>query len=110
MGHGMGNLYYGAGRFSVPFDDRVLAHIQLVMIAKLRRHEGFVLSWSEPDPGGGRSMLWISPTTELHFKFHGGKAPRINRQWLEQLAGLANTAGGLHVTDEGDLEPLDQHG
>ena len=33
----MGKLYYGAARYEVEFEDRVLAHLQLVMTGKLRR-------------------------------------------------------------------------
>lgn len=104
----MGTLFYGAARHKVVFDDRVLAHLQIVMTAKLRRTECFILSWRDPaDAGSGRSMIWVTPYTDLHYKFSGNTPPPINRQWLEQLAALANTAFGLIVTDEGKLESLE---
>ena len=104
----MGTLFYGAARYKAHFDDRVLAHLQIVMTAKLRRTEGFILSWKDPaEAGNGRSMIWVTPYTDLHYKFSGNTPPTINRQWLEQLAALANTAYGLIVTDEGKLEPLE---
>lgn len=104
----MGKLYYGAARFEVEFDDRVLAHLQLVMTGKMRRSEGFLLSWSTPvGHGSGRSMIWIHPATDLHFQFSGNGRPTVNRDWLERLAVLANTASGLYVTPEGELHPLD---
>jgi hypothetical protein len=44
----MGRLTYDS-HFSVDFDDRTLAHLQLVIVAKLRRNEAFFLSWRD-DP------------------------------------------------------------
>jgi hypothetical protein len=104
----MGKLYYGAARYEVEFEDRVLAHLQLVMTGKLRRSEAFLLSWTTPvERGSGRSMIWIHPTTDLHFQFSGNGRPAVNREWLERLAVLANTATGLYVTSEGDLQHID---
>jgi hypothetical protein len=104
----MGKLYYGAARYEVEFEDRVLAHLQLVMTGKLRRSEAFLLSWTTPvERGSGRSAIWIHPTTDLHFQFSGNSRPAVNREWLERLAVLANTATGLYVTPEGDLQPID---
>ena len=103
----MGSLFYGAKRLQVEFDDRALAHLQIVMIAKLRRSEAFLLSWTvNTATGSGRSMVWIHPATDLHFRFTNGRHPEINREWIGQLMLLANTATGLHLTDEGDLRPL----
>ena len=103
----MGVLFYGAARHQVEFDDRALAHLQLVMTVKLRRAEGFMLSWSvEKSDGSGRAMVWVHPQTDLHFVFSGGRAPEINRDWVDQLVLLSNTPGGLQVTREGDLKPL----
>ena len=104
----MGTLFYGASRFAITFDERVLSHLQIVMNAKLRRGESFSLSWADaPKVGGGRSIVWISPSTDLHYKFNGSRLATINRKWLEELAILANTPQGLHVTEEGDLTTLE---
>ena len=44
----------------IQFDDRVLAHVQIVMSAKLRRGENFFFSWRDsPAVGDGRSAIWI---------------------------------------------------
>ncbi|MCU1413320.1 MAG: hypothetical protein JWN80_660 [Microbacteriaceae bacterium] len=107
----MGTLFYGASRFQAKFDDRVLAHLQIVMTAKLRRTEAFILSWTEsPNGGSGRSMIWITPYTDLHYRFEGNRPPVINRDWLDQLAAIANTAHGLYVTDEGTVASLGPDG
>ncbi|WP_165068732.1 DUF7882 family protein [Marisediminicola senii] len=103
----MGKLIYGAARFEVSFDDRVLAHLQIVMTAKLRRTEAFILSWTNPSStGGGRQLVWVTPYTDLHYAFSGNSVPTINREWLQDLAAVANTAHGLFVTEEGEVEPL----
>ena len=53
----MGKLTYDS-TLTVDFDDRVLAHLQLVIGAKLRRAESFYFSWrDDPAVGDGRSAL-----------------------------------------------------
>jgi len=100
----MGTLYYGSARFAITFEERVLTHLQIVITAKLRRGESFTLSWADaPKAGSGRGMVWISPATDLHYKFQGSKIATINRTWLMELAALANSAQGLHVSEEGSL-------
>jgi hypothetical protein len=104
----VGRLYYGAARSEVEFDDRVLAHLQQVMTSKLRRSEGFLLSWTtSPERDGARSMIWIHPTTDLHFQFTGNGRMNLNREWLERLTRLANTATGLYPAPENEPHPTD---
>ena len=56
----MGALIYGSPSMEIQFDDRVLAHVQIVMSAKLRRGENFFFSWRDsPSVGDGRSAIWI---------------------------------------------------
>jgi hypothetical protein len=40
----VGTLFYGADRHAIDVDDRALAHLQLAIVTKLRRHEGFAFS------------------------------------------------------------------
>ena len=95
----MGSLTYD--RVVVEFDDRILAHLQVVIIHKLRRGEGFVISWRDAAVAGdGRSSAWLHPAIPLYFKFTGGRAPIINPQWRAQLTRSANSSQGLVVTGE----------
>jgi len=95
----MGSLTYD--RVVVEFDDRVLAHLQLVIIQKLRRGESFLLSWRDAAVvGDGRSSAWLHPSIPLYFKFSGGHAPSINPHWIAQLTRSANSSQGLIVTGE----------
>ncbi len=96
----MGQIVY-ASTFEARFDDRVLAHLQIVIMAKLRRQESFSFSWTNPrDNGSGRTSLWLHPTIPLVFSFHGNRPPTINRAWIESLMASANSASGLRVLPE----------
>ena len=50
--------------------------------------------------GGGRTAVWMHPGASLVFKFSGGKAPALNRAWLEALMHTANSSSGLSVVPE----------
>lgn len=93
----MGSLLYGAPAETFTLDDRTLAHVELVIVAKLRRNESFALSIS-PDEGG-RVTVWVSPSSTMTFKFDETEHA-INRSWLEILLDSANTTSGLRVLPE----------
>jgi len=99
----MGVLNYGA--MQIEIDDRTLAHLQIVIVQKLRRKESFTVSWRDaPETGDGRSTIWIDTAIPLYFKYHGSRQPKINRAWLEQLMESANSANGMDLADEPDAE------
>jgi hypothetical protein len=96
----MGKLIYDSN-LTVDFEDRVLAHLHLVIGAKLRRSESFFFSWNDdPRNGDGRTVVWIYPTAPVVFKFYGGRPPAINRHWIEALMLTANSAQGLQLVAE----------
>ena len=96
----MGKFVY-EGVVKVDFEDRTLAHLQLVIGTKLRRGEAFHFSWrDDPAVGDGRSTLWLHPTIPLHFKYAGGRQPSINRAWIDLLMSAANSPGGLLLMPE----------
>ena len=95
----MGKLIYGGT--DIDIDDRLLTHLQAVIIAKLRRDEAVTLSWVVASEHGGRQhSIWVSPSIPLQFKFYGNRQPALNREWLEQLMRSANSSGGLHFLPE----------
>jgi hypothetical protein len=99
----MGQLIYGSTPTVVEIDDRALAHIRVVIIAKLRRSEGFVFSWTDEARGraeSGENTVWLHPAMPLQFKFNGSREPTMNRQWLEDLMTSANSGGGLKLVPE----------
>jgi hypothetical protein len=97
----MGTLNYGRANNSAQFDDRTLAHLQLVVAAKLRRGEGFFFTWQHsPVAGSGHSSIWIHSAIPLVFRYGAVALPPINREWLEKLTLSANGASGLHIVAE----------
>ena len=97
----MGKILYGDSGIEVVFDDRAMAHLQLVIGAKLRRNEAFFFSWKDdPSVGDGRSSIWVNASIPLYFRYTGSKPVSINREWLEILTLSANSTAGLQFTGE----------
>jgi hypothetical protein len=107
----MGYLTYGASGTRIPFNDRALAHLQIVMTTKLGRGESFAFSWVEPtDTELERRTVWLHPGVSLRFRFAGNRLPRINETWLAQLSELADSDGTLHyIPEPADTAPEDAH-
>ena len=78
----MGTLTYDS-KLTATFDDRVLAHLQIVIWAKIRRGEPFSFTWTEPSRNG-----------------YGRKTPLINKNWVNALSKSANSPGGLQLIPE----------
>lgn len=83
--------------FEVEIEDRTLAHLQVVIIDKLRRQERFPLVLQD---GRQERVIWMSPETPLQFVYHGNRHPVLNRAWLEVLAEAAGSTQGLTVVPE----------
>lgn len=97
----MGSLIYGVSGIEISFDDRVLAHLELVINAKLRRRESFMLSWRDsPDVGDGRSSIWLDTAIPLYFRYSGSRVPLIDKDWLEELVVEAGSTRGLVLSDD----------
>lgn len=92
----MGKLVYGTGTQAM-FDDRTLAHMQLVISAKLRRGESFFVSFTVEDKA---VSLWMQQAIPLQIVFDSTDPIHINRQWLEDLSNSANSAHGLQLSPE----------
>lgn len=95
----MGQFLYGSPPEIFEMDDRTLAHVEIVVLAKLRRREAFAFTLERD--GGGRSTLWVGTDATLQFRLDGGPH-EINRTWLEALIDSANAPSGLRVLPEGD--------
>jgi hypothetical protein len=100
-GEVVGALIYGSPSMELEFDDRTLSHLQVVVGSKLRRGESFFFSWKEnQSTSDRRSSVWLSPGIPLMFKFSGGRAPRMNTEWLRLLEETANSGRGLLLLPE----------
>ena len=92
----MGTLVYDGGD-AAELEDRTLAHLQVIIVNKLRRQESFPFTWGDER----RSMtIWLSPNIPVAFVYHGNRRPSLNRAWLEDLALMANSVGGLLIVPE----------
>jgi len=100
----MGKFFYSTAVSSFEIDDRTLAHLRIVMMNKLRRSESFMFNLETNDGGGTRSF-WINPAIPIQFQFFGGRTPRINRAWVEELMVTASGPKGLWITPE-PAEPM----
>ncbi|WP_434316425.1 ATP-dependent DNA ligase [Leifsonia sp. P73] len=96
----MGTLIYGTGA-KIDIDDRLLAHLQLVITSKLRRNEQFLFEWDHDEAySRGRTAIWINPSVPVHFQYVGSRRPALNRAWTEALMDAANSVGGLRMVPE----------
>ncbi len=98
----MGTLVYN-GTAEFTFDDRVLAHLQIVIGLKLRRREGFLMTWIDHTKGDGDGVAttaWIDPSQSLLFRYTGSQMPPINKDWLMLLTESSNSSSGLRLDDE----------
>jgi hypothetical protein len=98
----VGRLLYGSPPVAFDLDDRTLAHVEIVVIAKLRRSESFAFSLA--GKGDARTSIWVSPASDLQFEYVGGTHD-INRAWLEALIESANSPQGLRVSAEPESKP-----
>jgi hypothetical protein len=96
----MGKFTYNT-QISATFDDRLLAHLQIVIGTKLRRSESFFFTWrDDASLGDGRTSLWMHDGASLSFKFSGSRQPTINRTWIAALLATADSPRGLYVMSE----------
>jgi hypothetical protein len=97
----VGFIYYGSSEYEVEIDDRELAHLKVAILTALRAGHRIAFSFvNPPSHGGGRETLWISPSSDLRFKFLGGRAPRINEEWVRLILDTVNSPTGMHLVDE----------
>lgn len=82
---------------AIQFEDRTLAHLQAVVLDKLRRNESFALDLYD---GKHWSTVWVNQRTALEFRYTGNRQPSINREWLEAMAGEVGVHGVLRLTPE----------
>lgn len=101
----MGMMYYGPRQYRV--EDRLLAHLQVLISLKLRRRENFFLSWPKgTSEGGGRISIWVDNGVPIACEYDGGRQPEIQRAWVESMAQSAGSSLGLQITPDGEFIPL----
>jgi hypothetical protein len=98
----VGRLLYGSPPTAFELDDRTLAHVEIVVIAKLRRSESF--AFSLPGKGDARTSIWVNPGSDIQFEYAKGSQD-VNRAWLEVLIESANSPQGLRLAPEPEAAP-----
>jgi hypothetical protein len=94
----MAKLYYGTTTEPITVDDRVLAHVKVVVATKLRRGESFTLSWVHgSDEPAGRSTIWLQPSIPLRFVFESEQPESLDQNLLKRMANDANSSRGLSL-------------
>lgn len=94
----MAKLYYGTTTEPIRIDDRMLAHVKVVVATKLRRGESFTLSWVHgADEPVGRSTIWLQPSIPLRFVFESEQPEALDQNLLKRLANDANSSRGLSL-------------
>jgi hypothetical protein len=97
----MGILYYGNGTDPIEIPERLLAHIKVVITAKLRRNERFMVSWTHPDgTSPGRTSIWMDASIPLRFVFDKAEGEALDPQLLRELADEASSSRGLVLEPE----------
>ena len=101
----MGTFYYGGGHGDLAagfdLDDILLAHLKLVIIAKLRRGESFVVTVPALEHGCQvREALWVNPSVPMRFVMDEADVPLLDHHRLESLMAQANTLGGIVLMAE----------
>jgi hypothetical protein len=91
----MGMLKYGTREVVV--EDRVLAHISVVVTQKLRRRESFLLTLPSSDRRMATEAMWISFNSDIGFAYSGNRVPSLNHEWLEQMMTESFSAHGLDL-------------
>lgn len=91
----MGRLYYGNSTDAIIVDDRELAHLKMVATTKLRRSEGFSVSFSSAERG--RSTLWVHCAIPLRFDFDSAEPVRLDPAHVNEMAQAASSAMGIVV-------------
>ncbi|WP_295838115.1 hypothetical protein [uncultured Microbacterium sp.] len=94
----MAKLFYGTTPEPITIDDRMLAHVKVVVATKLRRGESFTLSWVHgPQEPVGRSTIWLQPSIPLRFVFDSEQPEALDQKLLKRLANDANSSRGLSL-------------
>lgn len=91
----MGALHIN-GVCPILIDDELLDHIFTVVIAKLRRREPVLLSWT--DDAGQEQRVFISAQALIRAEFDSPNRNPQDRVWLDRLMIAASSNAGLSVS------------
>ncbi|MCY1715763.1 hypothetical protein OVA26_02235 [Microbacterium sp. SL62] len=89
----MGTLFYGSVREPIRLPDVLLAYLQVITVAKLRRNEAFFASWRTlQEANDERLHLWLHPSIPLRFVIDVEDGIALQSAVVEQLMRTAATS------------------
>ncbi len=101
----VGRLWCG-DRAELVADDMAILHLQIVMLAKLRRGEGFLLTWQGADEAGAPRSVWVHPAADVYFEFDAPPQDPVDSHLLQRLMVEANGSRGIRLDRHGHLAAL----
>lgn len=101
----MGTFWYGQLGEPCTIEDRLLLHLQVIIVTKLRRGERFLFRCDTDEHIRCGDSFWMSPDIPVRFAFDRPTAGTLDSAWLTQLAHVANTTAGLWLVPEPIIEP-----
>lgn len=90
----MGALVYGAAAERFEIDDEKLAHVEAVVVAKLRRREDFTITVLTAE---SRQVLWMHEACTLRFEYDTPPGVELDRAWLDATMKQLNKSSTLVV-------------
>lgn len=92
----MGRLRYDGTSDPILIEDRILAHLKIVIATKLRRQESFMMTWRPATDGvDKRATVWIHPAIPLQFGFDSASPPSVDPQLIAEMMKSLNATGEL---------------
>jgi len=92
----VGALIYGPGSLRIDVDDYLLAHLQYVITAKLRRRESFMVTLTSSQ-AQARSSIWINDAIPLIFEYASMESQPLDRDQVDAMMIEAVNARGVQV-------------
>jgi hypothetical protein len=90
---------FQCGDITLPIEDRALAHLQVVITGKLRRHEPLLLTHLKEEQGS-RITVWVHPTQLVAFHYDQAAMLALNRHWVKQMTEHLERTEALELLDE----------
>lgn len=95
----MGTLSFSAALPEVVIEDRLLAHLHLVISRKFRQRESFFLQIPARQ-GTSPCLVWLDHKMAIRITYVDDETPPINPEWVSTLLELSYRPTGLVVAPE----------
>jgi hypothetical protein len=96
----MGILKYSRDAVAVYLDDRTLAHLHIVMAAKLRDGSSFVVTGLASLARNARDAVVIEPRTPLQLTYTEKVDLSLNPRWLDAIRAASSKSLGIVLVSE----------